>query len=47
MYKLCKSEQSALRQREMEQQLQTIVEKHGGLWSAEAEQFFLEHCADI
>lgn len=32
---------------EMEQQLQAIVEKHNGLWSAEAEAFFLEHCADI
>ena len=32
---------------EMEQQLQAIVKKHNGLWSAEAEAFFLEHCADI
>ena len=32
---------------EMEQQLKAIVEKHNGLWSAEAETYFLEHCADI
>lgn len=32
---------------EMEQQLKAIVEKHNGLWSAEAEKFFLEHCAEI
>ena len=32
---------------EMEQKLKAIVEKHNGLWSAEAERCFLEHCADI
>lgn len=32
---------------QMEQQLKAIVEKHNGLWSAEAEQYFLEHCPDI
>ena len=32
---------------EMEQELKAIVEKHNGLWSAEAEKFFLEHCAEI
>jgi len=32
---------------EMEQRLQAIVEKHNGLWSAEAESFFLEHCPEI
>ena len=32
---------------EFEQQLKAIVEKHGGLWSAEAESCFLEHCAEI
>ena len=32
---------------EFEQTLKAIVEKHNGLWSAEAEKFFLEHCADI
>ena len=32
---------------EMEQALKAIVEKHNGLWSAEAESYFLEHCAEI
>ena len=32
---------------EFEQTLKAIVERHNGLWSAEAEKFFLEHCADI
>ena len=32
---------------EFEQTLKAIVERHNGLWSAEAEEFFLEHCADI
>ena len=32
---------------EMEQTLKAIVEKHNGLWSAEAESYFLEHCAEI
>ena len=32
---------------EMEQTLKAIVEKHNGLWSAEAEQYFLAHCGDI
>ena len=32
---------------EMEQQLKAIVKKRNGLWSAEAERCFLEHCADI
>ena len=32
---------------EMEQKLKEIVEKHNGLWSAEAEQYFLNHCSDI
>ena len=32
---------------EFEQTLRAIVERHNGLWSAEAEKFFLEHCADI
>ena len=32
---------------EFEAQLKAIVEKHGGLWSAEAESFFLEHCPNI
>ena len=30
-----------------EEQLRSIVEKHGGLWSAEAERFFLAHCPNI
>lgn len=30
-----------------EVELHAIVEKHGGLWSAEAEAFFLENCPDI
>jgi len=30
-----------------EQTLKEIVEKHNGLWSAEAERYFLEHCAEI
>ena len=32
---------------EFEQTLKAIVERHNGLWSAEAEKFFLLHCADI
>ena len=32
---------------EFEQTLKEIVEKHNGLWSAEAERYFLEHCAEI
>ena len=32
---------------EFEQTLKAIVEKHNGLWSAEAEQYFLEHCPEI
>ncbi|MBQ1169709.1 MAG: zinc-binding dehydrogenase [Oscillospiraceae bacterium] len=32
---------------EFEQTLKAIVERHNGLWSAEAEKIFLEHCADI
>ena len=32
---------------EMERTLKAIVEKHNGLWSAEAESYFLEHCAEI
>ena len=32
---------------EFEQQLRAIVEKHNGLWSAEAESYFLEHCPEI
>ena len=32
---------------EMEKTLKAIVEKHNGLWSAEAESYFLEHCAEI
>lgn len=32
---------------EFEQTLKAIVEKHNGLWSAEAESYFLEHCAEI
>jgi len=32
---------------EMEQKLKEIVAKHGGLWSAEAESYFLAHCAEI
>jgi threonine dehydrogenase-like Zn-dependent dehydrogenase len=32
---------------EMEQTLKAIVEKHNGLWSAEAERYFLEHCEEI
>ena len=30
-----------------EQTLKAIVETHGGLWSAEAEKYFLEHCPEI
>ncbi len=32
---------------QMEQALKALVEKHNGLWSAEAEKYFLEHCAEI
>lgn len=32
---------------EMETKLREIVAKHDGLWSAEAESFFLENCPDI
>jgi len=32
---------------EFEQTLKAIVDKHNGLWSAEAEQYFLEHCPEI
>ena len=32
---------------EFEQTLKAIVEKHNGLWSAEAESYFLEHCPEI
>ena len=32
---------------ELEQALAEIVEKHNGLWSAEAERYFLEHCPEI
>ena len=32
---------------EFEQTLKEIVEKHNGLWSAEAESYFLEHCPEI
>ena len=32
---------------EMENTLKAIVEKHNGLGRAEAEKYFLEHCADI
>ena len=32
---------------EMEETLKAIVEKHNGLWSAEAESYFLEHCGEI
>lgn len=32
---------------EMEAKLKEIVAKHDGLWSAEAEHFFLENCPDI
>ena len=32
---------------EFEQTLAAIVEKHNGLWSAEAERYFLEHCPEI
>lgn len=32
---------------EMEQKLKAIVEKHHGLWSAEAERCFLEYCPEI
>ena len=31
----------------MEAALKEIVAKHGGLWSAEAEAYFLENCPDI
>ena len=32
---------------EFQQTLKAIVEKHNGLWSAEAENYFLEHCPEI
>ena len=32
---------------ELEQKLKAVVEKHNGLWSAEAERIFLEHCPEI
>ena len=32
---------------EFEQTLKAIVEKNNGLWSAEAESYFLEHCPEI
>lgn len=32
---------------EMEEKLKAIVEKHHGLWSAEAERCFLEYCPEI
>jgi len=32
---------------EFERTLKEIVEKHNGLWSAEAESYFLEYCAEI
>ena len=32
---------------EFQQKLKELVEKHDGLWSAEAESYFLEHCPEI
>jgi hypothetical protein len=32
---------------EMEGKLAEIVKKHNGLWSAESERYFLEHCPEI
>ena len=35
------------RARNLRRAAREIVEKHNGLWSAEAESYFLEHCAEI
>ena len=34
-------------QEEFQRELRKLVEKHDGLWNAEAEQYFLAHCPDI
>ncbi len=32
---------------ELQKTLRQFVEKHDGLWNAEAEAYFLEHCEEI
>ena len=31
----------------MEEKMTEIISRHDGLWNAEAEAYFLEHCKDI